>query len=140
MYLTKDPRGESFEELAPQAFAELTAHAARMRDRLREEMQVEFVIEDGQLHILDGVRVVRSSRAAVAIAVALADDKIITRQEALMRVPPRSLSELLHRQVDPRVRRDVIGRGIAASPGAATGKIVFTATEAQASNARGEAC
>ncbi|OAN79849.1 pyruvate, phosphate dikinase [Sulfitobacter sp. EhC04] len=140
LYLTKDPRGESLEELAPEAFAELTEHAALMREKLREEMQVEFVIEDGRLHILDGVRVARSSRAAVRISVALADDKIITREEALMRVQPRTLTELLHRQVDPRTKRDVIGRGIAASPGAATGKIVFTATEAQASAARGEAC
>ncbi len=140
LYLTKDPRGESLEELAPEAFAELTEHAALMRGKLREEMQVEFVIEDGRLHILDGVRVARSSRAAVRISVALADDKIITREEALMRVQPRTLTELLHRQVDPRTKRDVIGRGIAASPGAATGKIVFTATEAQASAARGEAC
>jgi pyruvate,orthophosphate dikinase len=140
MYLTKDPRGQSLEELAPEAFAELTAHAALMREKLREEMQVEFVIEDGKLHILDGVRVVRSSRAAVRISVALADDQIIPREEALMRVPPRTLSELLHRQVDPRTKRDVIGQGIAASPGAATGKIVFSATEAQASAARGEPC
>lgn len=140
LYLTKDPRGESLEELAPEAFAELTEHAALMREKLREEMQVEFVIEDGRLHILDGVRVARSSRAAVRISVALADDKIITREEALMRVQPRTLTELLHRQVDPRTKRDVIGRGIAASPGAATGKIVFTATEAQASAARGEPC
>ncbi len=140
LYLTKDPRGMSLEELVPDAFAELTQHAALMRAKLREEMQVEFAIDDGRLHILDGVRVARSSRAAVRISVALADDKIITREEALMRVQPRTLTELLHRQVDPRTKRDVIGRGIAASPGAATGKIVFTATEAQASAARGEAC
>lgn len=140
MYLTKDPRGPSLEELAPEAFKELVEHAALMRVKLRAEMQVEFVIEDGKLHILDGVRVARSSRASVRIAVALADEGIIPREEALMRVQPRTLTELLHRQVDPRAKRDVIGRGIAASPGAATGKIVFSATEAQASDARGEAC
>ena len=140
LYLTKDPRGMSLEELVPAAFAELTQHAALMRAKLREEMQVEFVVQDGALHILDGVRVVRSSRAAVRIAVRLADDKIIPREEALMRVEPRTLTELLHRQVDPRSKRDVIGRGIAASPGAATGRIVFSATEAQASASRGEPC
>jgi pyruvate,orthophosphate dikinase len=140
LYLTKDPRGPSLEELAPEAIAELTAHAALMRERLRAEMQVEFVIEDGKLHILDGVRVARSSRASVRIAVGLADDGIIPREEALMRVEPRALVELLHRQVEPGAARDVIGRGIAASPGAATGKIVFSATEAQASKSRGEAC
>lgn len=140
IYLTKDPRGPSLEELAPEAFRELTAYAALMRVKLRAEMQVEFVIQDGKLHILDGVRVARSSRAAVRIAVALADEGIIPREEALMRVEPRTLTELLHRQIDPGAKRDVIGRGIAASPGAATGKMVFSANEAQAYDARGEAC
>ncbi|MDF3414167.1 pyruvate, phosphate dikinase [Sulfitobacter sp. M57] len=140
LYLTRDPRGPSLEELAPEAFQELTEHAALMRRKLRAEMQVEFVIQDGKLHILDGVVVARSSRAAVKIAVALADEGIIPREEALMRVEPRTLTELLHRQIDPRFKRDEIGRGIAASPGAATGKIVFSASEAQASAARGEAC
>ena len=140
LFLTKDPRGPSLEELAPEAFAELRAHAALMRDKLRAEMQVEFVIQDGRLHILDGVRVARSSRAAVRIAVSLADDGIISREEALMRVEPRTLTELLHRQVDPGAKRDLIGSGIPASPGAATGKMVFSANEAQAYAARGEAC
>lgn len=140
LYLTRDPRGPSLEELAPEAFQELTEHAALMRRKLRAEMQVEFVIQDGKLHILDGVVVARSSRAAVKIAVALADEGIIPREEALMRVEPRTLTELLHRQIDPRFKRDEIGRGIAASPGAATGKIVFSASEAQASAARGDAC
>jgi pyruvate,orthophosphate dikinase len=140
LYLTKDARGPSLEELAPEAFQQLVSHAALMRRRLRAEMQVEFVIEDGELHILDGMRVPRSSRAAVRIAVALADEGIIPREEALMRVEPRTLTELLHRQVDPKAKRDVIGFGIAASPGAATGKIVFSATEAQAYASRGEPC
>ncbi len=140
LYLRRDPRGPSLEELAPEAFEALKSQAALMRLKLREEMQVEFVIEDGQLFILDGVRVTRSSQAAVRIAVQLAEDKIITHAEALMRVQPRTLSELLHRQVSQDAERDVIGRGIAASPGAATGQIVFTAAEAQASAARGEPC
>ncbi|MDF1728978.1 MAG: PEP-utilizing enzyme [Sulfitobacter sp.] len=140
LYLVRDPRGPSLEELAPDAFAILTDHARLMREKLRAEMQVEFVIQDGDVHILDGVRVARSARASVRIAVALADDKIISREEALMRVEPRALVELLHRQVDPGARRDLIGSGIAASPGAATGKLVFSGTEAQAAQARGEAC
>lgn len=140
LYLSRDPRGKSLEELAPDAFAALKEHAALMRRKLCEEMQVEFVLEDGHLFILDGVRVARSSQAAVRIAVKLAEDGIISKAEALMRVQPRTLSELLHRQVSPGANRDVIGRGIAASPGAATGQIVFSANEAQASAARGEPC
>ncbi|AXI44391.1 putative PEP-binding protein [Sulfitobacter sp. SK011] len=140
MYLTRDPRGASLEEAVPEAFETLKTHAALMRARLRAEMQVEFVIDEGKVHILDGMRVPRSSRAAVRIAVALADEGIISREEALMRVQPRTLTELLHRQVDPSAKRDVIGHGIAASPGAATGKIVFSATEAQAAASRSEPC
>ncbi|WP_058239845.1 putative PEP-binding protein [Shimia marina] len=140
MFLQNDARGPSLEEKLPDAFAKLTEHAALMRAKLREEMQCEFTLENGEIRILDGVRVQRSARAAVRIAVALAEDKIISREEAVMRVEPRALNELLHRQVDSTAERDVIGTGIAASPGAATGKIVFTAAEAQACDARGEAC
>ncbi|MFY0619628.1 putative PEP-binding protein [Shimia sp.] len=140
LFLQKDVRGPSLEEKAPQAFLQLTKYAALMRERLREEMQCEFTLENGEIRILDGVRVQRSARAAVRIAVSLAESKIISREEAVMRVEPRALNELLHRQVDRTAKRDVIGSGIGASPGAATGKIVFTAAEAQASAARGEAC
>ena len=140
LYLEKDERGQSLEDVAPEAFADLKAHAALMRVKLREEMQVEFVVQNGQVHILDGVRVQRGSRAAMRIAVRLAEDGIIPPQEAVMRIDPHSLNELLHRQVHPDAERDVLATGIAASPGAATGKIVFTAAEAQASAARGEPC
>ena len=139
LFLEKDERGPSLEDQAPEAFSELIKHAEAMRVRLREEMQVEFTLENGGVHILDGVRVQRSARASVRIAVALAEDGVISRQEALLRVEPRALNELLHRQVDPDADRDVVGAGVAASPGAATGKIVFSAADAQASAARGEA-
>ena len=140
LYLTRDPRGPSLEDLAPVAFAEIREHTRRIREALREEMQTEFTLEQGKVWILDGLRVARSARAAVAIAVALAEDGIIPREEALMRVEPRALNELLHRQVDPDAPRDLLGQGIAASPGAASGRMVFTAGEAQAAAARGEAC
>ncbi len=140
LYLGKDPRGPSLEDLAPEAFAAIKENAALMRRKLREEMQVEFVVANGDVHILDGVRVQRSSSAALHIAVRLAEDRIITPQEAVMRIEPRALSELLHRQVNPEARRDVVASGIAASPGAATGRLVFTSAEAQASAARSEPC
>jgi pyruvate,orthophosphate dikinase len=140
IYLTRDPRGASLEELAPEVFAELIRHGAACRGRLREEMQIEFTIEDGCLSVLDAVKVQRSARAGLKIAVALAQDGIITQSEAVLRVEPRALSELLHPQVDPRGPRDVFARGIAASPGAATGRIVFSSQAAQASASRGEPC
>jgi pyruvate, orthophosphate dikinase len=140
LYLTRDPRGPSLEDLAPGIFAELLRHGGACRQRLREEMQIEFTVEDGKLAVIDAVKVQRSSRAALKIAVSLADDGIIGRNDALLRVEPRALSELLHPQVDPRGARDVLVRGIAASPGAATGRVVFTSQAAQASASRGEPC
>ena len=140
LYLTCDPRGPSLEEAAPQVFADLVRFGIAARERLREEMQIEFVVSDSRVSIIDAVRVQRSSRASVRIAVALARDGIIAPQDAVMRVEPRALSDLLHHQVDPRAPRDVIARGINASPGAATGRIVFNAAAAQDAEARGERC
>ena len=140
LYLTRDARGASLEELCPGIFAELIAAGALMRQRLREEMQIEFTVSADRLAILDAVRIPRSSRAAVAIAVKLAEDGVIPKEEAVMRVQPSALSELLHRQVDPEFDRKPVVTGIAASPGAATGRIVFNAADALAAASRGEAC
>jgi pyruvate,orthophosphate dikinase len=140
LYLTQDARGPSLEDRSPEAFAQLVSYGDTCRKRLREEMEVKFALQDDALVILDAVPAPRSSRASVRVAVALAEDRIIPREEAVMRVKPAALSELLHRQVDPEAERDVIVSGIAASPGAASGRIVLSAQEAQASAARGDAC
>ena len=140
IYLTRDPRGPALEDVCPEQYAQLVSYGEVCRRELREEMEVKFTVQDGAVQILDAIRVHRNSRASVKIAVALAEDEVIPREEAVMRVEPSALSELLHRQVDPDAARDVIVGGIAASPGAASGRIVLTAHEAQASAARGEPC
>ncbi|MCK0141934.1 putative PEP-binding protein [Aliiroseovarius sp. F20344] len=140
MYLTRDPRGRSIEEVLPENFADLLRYGDLCRTRLREEMEIEFTIENDELFILDAVRVARAERANVRIAVSLAKDKVISREEAVLRIPPRALTELLHSQIDPEGTRDAFSHGIAASPGAATGKIVFNARAAQAMAAQGEDC
>ena len=89
--------------------------------------------------VLDAVPVRRTARAAVRIAVDLAHAGTITREEALLRIEPRSLIEHLHPQIDPAAPRDVFATGLAASPGAATGRVVFTAEAAQAAAAQDEA-
>jgi pyruvate,orthophosphate dikinase len=139
-YIVRDKRGRALEDVTPDTVAALRKAGRLMRERLREEMQIEFTLMNGQLAILDAVRCPRSGRAEVAIAVALAEDGIITRDEAMTRIPPFTLNQLLHRQVAPGATRDVLTRGIAAAPGAATGKIVFSATVAQSMAAQGEAC
>nr|WP_281983978.1 putative PEP-binding protein [Thalassorhabdomicrobium marinisediminis] len=140
LYLTRDPRGPSLEDQAPEAFRQLIAFGALGRERLREEMEIKFILEDGRLAILDAVRAQRSSRADVRVAVDLALSGVISQDEAVMRVKPTALSELLHRQIASDAKRDFLANGIAASPGAASGRLVFTASEAQASAARSEPC
>ncbi len=139
-FINSDPRGPALEDTAPEQVEALRDAGAMMRERLREEMQIEFTLMNGALSILDAVRAPRIARADVAIAVALANDSVISRDEALLRIPPFSLNQMLHRQVNPLAKRDVLTKGIAAAPGAATGKIVFSATAAQAAAAQGEAC
>ena len=138
LYLAADPRGGSIEEVLPEVWADLMRYGDLARKRLREEMQIEFTVENEQLFILDAVRVVRNPRANLRIAVALAKDGIISEDEAVLRVPPRSLPELLHSQVDPEGARDVILRGIPASPGGATGRVVFSSRAALAMTAQDE--
>ncbi len=140
LFLTRDERGASLEVKCPELFQRLVSYGEICRARLREEMQIEFTVENGTLHVLDAVRVNRTPRAALEIAVALANDGIITENEAVQRIEPRSLSELLHPQVDPADPRDIFVTGIPASPGAAVGRIVFSSAAAQASAARAEPC
>ena len=139
MFLTKDDRGPSLEVKCPEIFATLREYGDLCRTKLREEMQIEFTVEDGSLYVLDAVRVQRSAKATVAVAVELSKSGIITPQEAVLRVEPHSLPQLLHPQVDASHDLPVLLSGIGASPGAAVGRIVFSATQAQAMEARGEA-
>ncbi|MCG6883941.1 MAG: pyruvate, phosphate dikinase [Silicimonas sp.] len=138
-YLTVDPRGPSLEEHYPEGFDKLVEYGAICRQKLREEMEIEFTLDSGELSVLDAVRVQRTARAAVRIAVALAEDGVISKEEAVLRIPPGGLSELMHRQIDPGSDRDILARGVAASPGAATGRLKFTSAAAQAAAAQGEA-
>jgi len=140
MYLTRDRRGKALEDLCPACFGDLLTYGQQCREALREELQLEFVIESGALQILDATRVQRSSRAAVRIAVTLAEQGIIAREDAVLRIAPRALTEVLHRQIAPGARRDVAARGIGASAGAARGRIVFSSSAAQASASRDEPC
>ncbi len=138
LFLTRDPRGRSLEEDRPEMLAELGSFGALCRSRLREEMQIEFTESEGVLYILDAVRVKRSASAAIRIAVTLATDGIIPEPEAVLRVRPRDLLDVLHRQIDPGTRMPLIAQGVAASPGAATGRIVFSTADAQRAAAREE--
>ncbi len=140
LFLTKDTRGPSLEDDSPEVVAELEKFSVAARSAFKDEMQLEFTLQDGTLAILDAVPAERSGRAAVGISVNLVEAGIRTKEQALMGIDPRSLNEVLHPLVDPKAKRDVLTSGISSSPGAATGKIVFTANAAQASAAREEPC
>ncbi|CUH41088.1 Pyruvate, phosphate dikinase [Jannaschia seosinensis] len=140
LYLRHDARGPSLEDRLPEIYAELLEAGALCRRRLREEMSIEFTIDQGRLFVLDAVRCPREPRASVAIATALARDGIIRRSDALLRIAPGTLGRLLHRQLDPGSERQVLSRGVAASPGAAAGRIVFDSAAAQAALSRDEPC
>ncbi len=127
----------SLEKLMPQAFAEFTAICDRLEAHYRDMQDLEFTIERGKLWMLQARSGKRTTKAAMKIAVDMVEEGLITEQEAVMRIEPSSLDQLLHPTIDPRVARHVIGSGLPASPGAATGAIVFTAEEAVDAEAEG---
>ncbi|WP_071672403.1 putative PEP-binding protein [Nioella nitratireducens] len=139
-FIETDERGVALEDRCPKQVEALRQAGKLIRTRLREEMQIEFTLMEGKLAILDAVRVPRSARGDVRIAVDLAEDGVISRDDALTRVAPFTLNQLMHRQVNPEGPKDLLTRGIAAAPGAATGKIVFTASAAQSASSKGEPC
>ncbi|KAB1085593.1 pyruvate, phosphate dikinase [Neorhizobium galegae] len=120
----------SMEKLMPEAFAEFRAICDRLEIHYRDMQDLEFTIERGKLWMLQTRSGKRTTRAAMKIAVDMVEEGVITEEEAVCRIEPPSLDQLLHPTIDPRVERHVVGSGLPASPGAATGEIVFTAEEA----------
>ncbi|WP_018899037.1 pyruvate, phosphate dikinase [Rhizobium sp. 2MFCol3.1] len=120
----------SMEKLMPEAFREFVAICDRLEAHYLDMQDIEFTIERGTLWMLQTRSGKRSTRAAMKIAVDMVDEKMITEEQAVLRIEPSSLDQLLHPTIDPRVAREVIGTGLPASPGAASGEIVFTAEEA----------
>jgi pyruvate,orthophosphate dikinase len=127
----------SLEALMPQLFADLLGVFERLEARYCDMQDVEFTIENGKLWILQTRSGKRTGDAALRIAVDLAEEGVITRKDAVMRVDPAALDQLLHPTLDPDAKKDVIATGLPASPGAAAGEIVFTADDAEQERTRG---
>ena len=134
-----DDENPSLEELMPDAFSKLRDVFEKLEARYRDMQDIEFTVEDGRLWILQTRIGKRTTEAALAIAVDLAVEGVITKRDAVMRVEPDALDQLLHPTIDPDARREVIATGLPASPGAAAGAIVFTADEAETEKAKGRA-
>jgi pyruvate, orthophosphate dikinase len=129
----------SMEESMPAAFAELSAIAAKLESHYRDMQDVEFTVQEGKLFMLQTRSGKRTARAALKAAVDMVAEGLIIKEEAVARVDAASLDQLLHPTLDPKAAKDVIASGLAASPGAATGEIVFTADEAQRAAGDGRA-
>jgi pyruvate, orthophosphate dikinase len=127
----------SMEKLMPEAFAEFNAICQRLERHYCDLQDVEFTVERGKLWMLQTRTGKRTTRAAMKIAVDMVAEGLISEEQAVCRIEPPSLDQLLHPTIDPRVERQVVGSGLPASPGAATGEIVFTAEQAVEAEAEG---
>src|SRR5262249_56167993 len=114
------------------ACRELTRIYELLERHYRDMQDLEFTVEQGKLWMLQTRSGKRTAKAALRIAVELANERIITRREAVARIEPMALDQLLHPTIDPNVEREVIATGLPASPGAASGEIVLSADEAEA--------
>ncbi len=121
----------SLEKLMPEAFDEFRQIAEKLEAHYRDMQDLEFTIERGKLWMLQTRSGKRTAKAALKIAAEMADEGLLSRPEAICRIEPGSLDQLLHPTIDPDVNRDVIAMGLPASPGAATGEIVFSSDEAE---------
>ena len=132
-------RGEnsSLEATMPTVFAEFRACAEKLERHYRDMQDMEFTIERGKLWMLQTRTGKRTARAALKLAVDMAKEELISRDEALLRVEPTSLEQLLHPTIDPAAKREIIATGLPASPGAAFGEIVFNPEEAETLGAAG---
>ena len=121
----------SLEETMPEAFAELTKIYKKLENHYRDMQDIEFTIENKKLWMLQTRSGKRTAKASIKIAVDMVKEKLINRDEGLLRIDPKMLDTLLHPTLDPKAPKNVIAKGLPASPGAATGKVTFNADDAE---------
>jgi pyruvate,orthophosphate dikinase len=127
----------SMQAALPEAFAELKRIHAKLEKHYRDMQDLEFTVEQGKLWMLQTRSGKRTGLAALRIAVELAQEKLITRNEAVARIDPSALDQLLHPTIDPDAHRKVFATGLPASPGAACGEIVFSSEDAEMLKSQG---
>ena len=128
----------SMDEVMPEAYRELLAMRDRLETHYRDMQDMEFTVQNGRLYMLQTRSGKRTTQAAIRIAVDLANEGMISREEAILRVDPGALDQLLHPTLDPQAERRVITTGLPASPGAVSGTVVLTADEAERRSHDGE--
>ncbi|MEJ2016082.1 MAG: pyruvate, phosphate dikinase [Limibacillus sp.] len=143
--LTKIAREEShsdlpsMEEAMPEVFKQLDEVRARLEGHYRDMQDLEFTVQGGKLYMLQTRSGKRTTPAALKIACDMVEEGLITKEEAITRIDPQQLDQLLHPTLDPDAQREMIARGLPASPGAASGIIVFSAEEAEKRAGQGDA-
>ncbi len=125
-------------QVEPQLYRQLLAMAEKLEKHFRDMQDFEFTVENGKLYLLQTRNGKRTAQAAVKIAVDMFEEGLITAEEALLRVEPKELNQLLHRRIDASFKGKPIAKGLNASPGAATGKVVFDTDEAAERGNKGE--
>jgi pyruvate, orthophosphate dikinase len=128
----------AMEEVMPEVFGELRKVRGILEDQYRDMQDIEFTVERGKLWMLQTRTGKRTAQAALKIAVSLVEEGVIGREEAILRIEPNSLDQLLHPMLDPGAKTIVLAHGLPASPGAASGKVIFSPDEAEAAASRGE--
>ncbi len=128
----------SMEESMPAVFKKLELLREKLETHFRDIQDIEFTVQKGDLYMLQTRNGKRTASASLKIAVDMVKEKLISEDEALLRINPASLDQLLHPTLDPKAQKKVLTRGLPASPGAASGKVVFTADEAEVKAHNGE--
>ncbi|MGB1077312.1 MAG: PEP/pyruvate-binding domain-containing protein, partial [Bdellovibrionales bacterium] len=122
----------SMEETMPDVFSQLNDVRLKLEGHYKDMQDIEFTVQQGKLYMLQTRSGKRTAAAALKIAVDMVEEKMISKEEGLLRLDANALDQLLHPTLDPYAVRDVLGKGLPASPGAASGQLVFTADEAEA--------
>ncbi|MFZ5519536.1 MAG: pyruvate, phosphate dikinase [Candidatus Zhuqueibacterota bacterium] len=133
-----DPSHKTLQEIMPKAYSELEAIYQKLEAHYKDMQDIEFTIQKGKLWMLQTRNGKRTAAAAVRIAVEMVEEGLIDKQTAILRVQPSQLDQLLHPMFDPKAKKKVIAKALPASPGAATGRIVFHADDAEAWAGKGE--
>ena len=136
--MASEGKGNSLEEMMPGLYKELVAARNNLESHYKDMQDMEFTIQHGKLWMLQTRNGKRTAAAAVRIAVEMVEEGMLTKEEAIMRVGADQLDQLLHPMLDPKAPKNVIATGLPASPGAAVGRAVFNADDAEAWAAKGE--
>jgi pyruvate,orthophosphate dikinase len=129
----------SMETAMPAAYRELMAVRDKLERHYKDMQDIEFTVQSNKLYMLQTRSGKRTAAASLRVAVEMAEEGLIDRREAIMRVNPASLDQLLHPTLDPKATRTLLSKGLPASPGAASGAVLFNADEAEMRAAKGEA-